>query len=96
MEIEVSPACPKRPGTFLSDPDKGENALMGKGDYHGASHLNASRAGSGPRREYREFDFEPAREAEKDELLRSVRRPELTIPAGYLRRPAKKQSNKGK
>ena len=41
---------------------------MGKGDYHGASHIYASRAGTSPRAEYREFDFEPGREAEKDEL----------------------------
>lgn len=67
---------------------------MGKGDYHGASHIYASRAASGPRREYQEFDFEPGREAEKDELLRRVRRPELTIQAGYLRRPVKKRSPK--
>ena len=31
---------------------------------------------------------------EKDELLRRVRRPELTIQAGYLRRPARKPANK--
>ena len=45
---------------------------MGKGDYHGASHIYGSRAGTSPRAEYREFDFEPGREAEKDELLRKV------------------------
>lgn len=67
---------------------------MGKDDYHGASHIYASRAGTSPRAEYREFDFEPGREAEKDELLRRVRRPELTIQAGYLRRPARKPANK--
>lgn len=67
---------------------------MGKGDYHGASHIYASRAASGPRREYQEFDFEPGREAEKDELLRRVRRPALTIQAGYLRHPAKRPAKK--
>lgn len=67
---------------------------MGKGDYHGASHIYGSRAGTSPRAEYREFDFEPGREAGKDELLRKVRRPELTIQAGYLRRPARKAASK--
>ena len=67
---------------------------MGKGDYHGASHIYGSRAGTSPRAEYREFDFEPGREAEKDELLRKVRRPELTIQAGDLRRPARKAASK--
>ncbi len=67
---------------------------MGKGDYHGASHVYASRAGTRPRQEYDEFDFSARKEAEKDELLRKVRRPELTINAGYLRRPARKKAGK--
>lgn len=58
---------------------------MGKGDYHGFSHVYASRAGTRPKREYDEFDFNVEQEAQKDELLRAVKRPQLTINAGYLR-----------
>ncbi len=59
---------------------------MAKGDYHGFSHVYASRAGTRPKREYDEFDFSAEQEARKDELLRAVKRPQLTIHAGYLRR----------
>ncbi len=64
---------------------------LGKGDYHGFSHIYASRAVTRQTREYEPFDFSAEKEAEKDELLRTVRRPQLTINAGYLRRPLKKK-----
>lgn len=57
---------------------------MAKGDYHGFSHVYASRAATRLKRRYDEFDFSAEQEACKDELLRVVKCPQLTIHAGYL------------
>lgn len=62
---------------------------MGKGDYHGFRHIYASWAGTRPGKDYDTFDFSSEKEAKKDDLLRPIRRPALTIQAGYVRRPKK-------
>ena len=45
---------------------------MGKGDYHGASHIYGSRAGTSPRAEYREFDHQLSIMKEHPELKRQI------------------------
>ena len=62
---------------------------MSRGDYHGFSHVYASRAGTKTKQAYDEFDYSAMQEAKKDELLRAVKRPTLTIQAGYRSKPRK-------